>query len=72
MGWTELHAAGFNAWSQALLKPRSRLRKEPKDIHVFDEPRDIHKFTPVLHERSNDVRDVQSFLSYTLGERCLV
>jgi hypothetical protein len=59
MGWTELHAAGFNAWGQALFKPRSRVREEQKDLAVF---------TRVLSGWTNDFRDVESYLSYTLGE----
>ncbi|OIW27395.1 RCC1/BLIP-II protein [Coniochaeta ligniaria NRRL 30616] len=57
MGWTELHAAGFNAWSQVLFKPKSRRPEEPKDLAVF---------TRVLSSLTNDFRDVESHLSYTL------
>lgn len=59
MGWTELHAAGFNAWGQVLFKPKSRMPQEPKDLPVF---------TRILSNWSDDFRDVESYLSYTLGQ----
>lgn len=70
MGWTELYAVGFNAWSQALFKLTSRLGNEPHDVNVSEEPNDLHKFTRVLDGRSGDIKDVQASLSYTMGKCC--
>lgn len=62
MGCSQLHAAGFNAWNQALL--------EPKDCHACEEPNDLRKFTRVLDGDPGAIRDVQACLSYTLGKWC--
>lgn len=58
MGWTDLYATGFNAWGQVLFKPKRRLPVEPADVDTF---------TRILHSLTNDFRDVESYLTYTVG-----
>jgi hypothetical protein len=59
----ELHAVGFNAWSQLNLRPSN------ERIGARYEPEDIKAFTQVLTDVGKDfaIVDVQPCLTYTLG-----
>jgi hypothetical protein len=57
---TELYATGLNAWRQLRFKRSAGSRQS--------EPEDLHVFTRVLAHLADDFVDVESFISYTLGD----
>jgi hypothetical protein len=69
MGWTQVRAAGFNAWGQAALVPSSRPHNSQDNLRTWDEPDDLESFTQVQGSVAKDVRNIESFLSYTLSKR---